>query len=249
MKETEKVREVKLEGKSHVIREVDFSNNLSNIGKFFCETQRETCMFYNENDGVYIYQSHVDPNVGYRIYKEFADYGFNGYNDDKLIAKLNEKKHLFPEIKIPTGIITHNGNIIGQEIVLFLNHLTINDYSKKFLDTLPTDLYIQIINVIKKLYDCGIGYYDGHAKNFMVDRTTKHVEIIDFQWSMMSFDNIYECENWKIFDRMNSLINQCNENFRVNDIIPYAKIDNFSQAYEYVEESKHKLLKTNRYSK
>ena len=37
-----------------------------------------------------IYQSKNNPKIAYRIYKEFAEYKFNGYNDDILIENLQK---------------------------------------------------------------------------------------------------------------------------------------------------------------
>ena len=64
---------------------------LFDIGKFKHQTEREKNVFGKEN-GVYIYQDIENDNLAYRIYDEFAEYGFNGYHDDVLIYELNKRK-------------------------------------------------------------------------------------------------------------------------------------------------------------
>lgn len=247
-------REVNIENKIHIIKEHQFTReSLMNIGKLFAETKKEESGFFKNSgvdlEGVYIYQDLENPNVGYRIYQEFADYGFKGYNDDKLVATLQEKQKFITKSKFPTGIVTLNGNIIGQEIPLYLNHIEIHKYISENLDKLPTTSYRQVLDILKEMYDNGIGYLDGHSKNFVVDKNSGHVEIIDFEWNKMQFDTITESSNWKIFINYNSLINRCNENGKVNDILSKSNVKTFSEAYEYIEESEYKLIKSKRYCK
>ena len=108
-----------------------------------------------------------------------------------------------------------NDKIIGQEIPLFLNHTEIHQFVKQNLDKLPTTYYKQILDILKEMYDNNIGYLDGHSKNFLVDRNSEHVEIIDFEWYEMKFDTILEWDNYKIFSNLNNLINLCNKNSQV----------------------------------
>lgn len=249
-----KNREVKVKDKTYIIEEIAHTKeSLMHIGKFFAETKKEEDMFFGDYgmgyDGVYIYQDRTNPNVGYRIYQEFAEYKFDGYSDDKLIALLNEKQPLIKKSRFPKRIITLNGNIIGQEIPLYLNHSEIHQYCKENQQYIPTKGYKQILDILTEMYDKKIGYLDGHSKNFVVEKNSGHVEIIDFEWDKMSFDNILESDNWKIFNNLNALINRCNENSRINDIVKPSNVQNFSEAYEYVEEAEHKLIKSGRYCK
>ena len=243
-----KNRVVNIKGKEYTIREISIDKKeLLNIGNFFAETKREKSEFFGDEDGVYIYQSYLKPNIGYRIYKEFADYGFDGYDDDKLIARLSEKQKYIKKSNFPTGILTLNGKIIGQEIKLFLNHQDANVYSMENRKIIPTYIYRQILDILKEMYDSNIAYLDGHSKNFVVNRNSGHVQIIDFEWDKMEFDTITESSNWKIFNNLNSLINSCNENYEINDILDIAKLNSFDEAYQYLLESEDKLIKSKRY--
>ena len=161
----------------------------------------------------------------------------------------NIKQPLIKKSTFPTGIITLNDKIIGQEILLYLNHSEVHKYVQDNLDKLPTDCYKQILDILKEMYDNDIAYLDGHSKNFVVDRNSGHVEIIDFEWRRMAFDSIIKSSNWTIFNHLNSLINRCNENSKVNDILSKSNVQTFSEAYEYVEEAEHKLIKSKRYCK
>ena len=248
-----KNRKIIIKDKSYIIKEIAFNDSLSGIGKFFAETKKEKAMFFEDSDnnyeGVYIYQDKDNPNIGYRIYQEFANPGFNGYEDDKLVAKLQERQSIITKSKFPTGIITLNGKIVGQQIPLFLNHSEIHEYCKTNTDKLPTASYKQVLDILKELYDNGIFYLDGHSKNFVVDRNSGHVEIIDFEFDKIEFDTVISTSNWKIFSNLNGLINRCNENSRVSDILKQCKVKSFDEAYEYVEEAEHNLIKSGRYCK
>ena len=248
-----KNREVKIKDKVYIIEEIEFTReSLRTSGKYFTETKRETSMFFeasdNLEDGVFIYQDRNNPNIGYRIYKEFANPGFYSYSEDKLIAKLSEKQSVITRTKFPTSILTLEGRVIGQKIPLYLNHDEIHKHVINSKE-LPTEYYRQILDILKEMYDNGIGYLDGHSKNFIIERNSGHVELIDFEWSKMEFDSISSSSNWKIFNNLNSLINRCNENSKTDDILSKSNVQTFSEAYEYVEESEYKLLKSKRYCK
>lgn len=249
-----KNREVTLDNKIYTIKEIAVTrDDLMKIGKPFAETQKEESVFFKKSgvelDGVFIFKDKLNPNVGYRIYQEFNDYGFNGYGDDKLVAKLQEKQPLIKKSTFPTGIITLNDKIIGQEILLYLNHSEVHKYVQDNIDKLPTDCYIQILDILKEMYDNEIAYLDGHSKNFVVDRNSGHVEIIDFEWGRMAFDSMIKSSNWTIFNHLNALINRCNENSKVNDVLAKSNVQTFDEAYEYVKESEYKLIKSKRYCK
>ena len=132
----------------------------------------------------------------------------------------------------------------------------LHSFSEVYLDegeefSFNIELYSEdfSITILNEMYNNGIGYLDCHSKNFVVDRTSGHVEIIDFEWNNMTFDSIIQSSNYKIFNNLNNLINNCNRVSGVNDILDQAKIKSFSEAYEYVLESENKLIKSKRYCK
>ena len=90
------------------VKEIMFKRTelYNNLGTFVAETNREANSFFVPDDfdlrGVYIYQQLDNPNKAYRIYKEFAEYKFNGYDDDKLIHNLqNKQQNLNDAVSLP----------------------------------------------------------------------------------------------------------------------------------------------------
>ena len=70
------------------------SNIFGNLGTIVNETDREVNDNFKRSsidindEGVYIYKSSFDQSIALRIYKCFYDPDFNGYQDEKLISKL-----------------------------------------------------------------------------------------------------------------------------------------------------------------
>lgn len=159
---------------------------LFDLGKLVHQTEREKNAFGKEN-GVYIYQDRDNENIAYRIYDEFADYGFNGYSDDKLIYELNKRKDNVKLTDFPSGIVTCDDNIIGQIIPYYPNSETIFNYAKRTNNINIVRYYRKIISIIDELYKNCIIYVDAHAKNFVI--VNNDIKLIDFDYSLINFDN------------------------------------------------------------
>lgn len=92
------------------VREVAFKKGEGclNLGKFKEETIREDTFINGEDTflyGVYIYQSFVNPNVGYRIHKEYAEYNYNEISDAQLIESLLKKQEQVKLAKFPKVLL------------------------------------------------------------------------------------------------------------------------------------------------
>ena len=179
--------------------------------------------------GVYIYQT-KNPKIAYRIYKCFADYGFNGYGDDILIQKLIDRSKNIKLTKFPTGIITHNDRIIGQEIPFFEGHYTlfdtiINSHKEKHLK-----YYKSILKIIKELYDNGIIYCDLHSNNFMVNPQKDKVEIIDFELLNMKFDDKSKKTRIELLSAYKNMISRLNNMLGIDEL--KIKTDDFEEMNE-----------------
>ena len=221
---------------------------MGNLGKFVHETKREPNIFFGEKDslepekGVFIYQNRQKPTKAYRIYKEFADYGFNGYNDDTLIQELQERKDGINLTEFPTGVVTYENKIIGQEIPYYEDYMSIHEFIQNFKDIdLPT-LYRMILDILKELYDHGILYYDVHTKNFLIknDESGIKVNLIDFEYDLMSFE--VTPQNLKRMLKnyaslVNGIHNYCK---KIQDKV-YEDPSNFEEAYNRLDELKRKL--------
>lgn len=90
------------------VKELAFTkeNLYGNIDKFVNED-------YNLLNGVYIYKDFNNKNIGYKIYKEFMAYKFNGYRDDELIYNLIQRSKNIKLTEMPIGVVTIDGKIIG----------------------------------------------------------------------------------------------------------------------------------------
>jgi len=233
------------------VREIAYKKEelYGNLGKFVNETKYEyNCFFIDENNlsGVYIYQSYHNPNIAYRIYKEFAENNFNGYFDDILIEQLSERQKNVFLSKFPTGVVTLEGRIIGQEIPYFENSITLLEYSKmKNVNLNPINLYIKILDILKELLDNGIVYLDIHPKNFMIDMKSlnKEVKIIDFDSTYVKFEDNKRLIRQQLYN-YRKMIDFLNNRFNIIDEIGYFdEVDNFQDCFEQLDDMSKKLVK------
>lgn len=200
------------------VKEIAFTktNIKTNLGEYITETRREENLFFNSQDGVYIYRSRLNPVIGYRIYKEFADYGFNGNQDDYLIEELQVRN--VKGIEMPNGVVTLEGSIIGQIMPFYNYSESIHEYFAKHkdIDTL-FNAYKEILLILKKLVEHGIFYLDVHAKNFMINSITKEINIIDFEKYLVRFDEPEYTS--RILEKYIEMINLINSSMGLDRII------------------------------
>lgn len=200
------------------VREIAYKKGqlFGNLGEFVGETKHQQTIFFDESDnlteGVYIYRTKLNPNVAYRIYKSFADYGFNGYQDDKLIQTLQERQPHIQTTEFPTGVVTLEGNIIGQEIPYYGNSQTLAEKVELVSNKQIITYYIEILRILRELLENGIIYSDIHSKNFMIDIEREVVRLIDFDKQFISFDENRTLYN-NMINNLKTMINKIN-NYR-----------------------------------
>ena len=222
-----------------VIEKAFEKDELFDIGKFKHQTEREKIVFGKEN-GVYIYQDIENDNLAYRIYDEFAEYGFNGYHDDVLIYELNKRRENVKLTDFPNGIVTYNGNIIGQIIPYYPNSETIFSYAKETNNINIIKYYRRMLDILIELYNNGIIYCDAHAKNFLI--VNNKVKLIDFDFSLMDFNNYkYKYEN--MINTFIGMVNTLNEIINVSYKVSYNDIRDLHDIEEVVLEMEKKLIK------
>lgn len=217
------------------LREVAHTKNsiATNLGIFITETEyNDEYIEFNpidsELEGVYIFKDRVKQNVGYRIYKEFSECRFDGYKDDHLVSELIERQKEIKYTDYPTGVVTLDGRIIGQEIVYYDNSVNLEDFcfsGNKIIEKLePTKIYMTILKSIKEQYEKGIYYLDGHPKNFIIkldlleDKNCNYediVKMIDFRYDFMFFDTIADDRKKIIFRNLICSINYLNMKFNL----------------------------------
>lgn len=196
-------------------------NEKLDFGKFVNETGKKSNSFLGSN-GVYIYQDYDDSSVAYRIYDEYADYNFNGYNDVKIIEEFNKRKDKIKLTKFPYGVVTVKRCIIGQIIPYFVNSITLMDYIDKNKGINIFRIYRKIIEILKELVDNDITYVDVHSKNFLIGKYGK-INLIDFDDSFLDFSNISSKYESMIHNLVH-MISKCN-----TSIYGDTYIDNYSQ--------------------
>lgn len=219
------------------VKEIAFEkeNLFGNLGKYITESSLKE----DDDIGVYIYQDYKNPNIAYRIYKQFAEYNFNGYSDDKLIEKLQLSQKNITKTLFPTGVVTLDRRIIGQEIPFYCNSVTILEYIKNSKDIDPISTYIQILDILKELLENDIVYLDVHSRNFVIDLITKKINLIDFDYYYMRFDKYIKIQ----IENYRKMINYLNEILNITNIVGYLKNEeNYEQCLYSLEEMYHKLM-------
>lgn len=233
------------------VREIAYNRGelAGNLGKFITESHLDSDIEYDDkvekDNGVYVYQSYSNPNVAYRIYKSFAEYGFNGNRDDKLIQQLRERESEIKLSKFPTGVVTLEGRIIGQEIPYYPNKITLHQLFEKYKDINPSQIYKIILDILKELYDNEIVYTDNHSKNFMINpENISDINIIDFDAVYIKFDPQSDVYKNLLFRNYFNTINFLNKMLEISHITGELSItDNFDDAYEQINQMTKKLTK------
>lgn len=205
------------------VRKIAYSKEdlYGNLGILVNQSSKEANDFYDPNDidrldGVYIYQTYHNPNVAYRIYREFADYKFNGYQDDRLINALQEKQDKIKLTEFPSGVVTVNGYIIGQEIPYYPNYQTLLEFIKNNPNKEKLlKIYKRIIMIQKELYDNGIIYTDVYGKNYMVNKDLD-IKLIDFEANRTIINDMNKYYINASFNSLKNMINTLNELMKID---------------------------------
>lgn len=176
------------------IRNVNFES-LDDFHKYaggiIADSHRDdTSNFELNEDGVYICRCKYDFTKALRVYKDLSLYKYTSHSDYKLISRLQEKQSNIKLSEFPTGILTIENFIVGQEIPFYDNSETLYDHLQNGnMKKRPTQLYLEILKILKELCENGIIYTDVHRRNFMVNKMSEIVNIIDFDASFVSFDS------------------------------------------------------------
>ena len=227
------------------VREIAYKKGelMGNVGIFKAETKHSNDFFCGDDleEGVYVYQTFNNPKIAYRIYKSFADYNFNGFMDDKLIQNLLERKDGIVLTEFPTGVVTLEGRIIGQEIPYYEKGITLNKYFKENKVSNSFDIYLQVLNIIKEMFDHGIIYLDNHSGNYLIDLNDESVHAIDFDSAFIRFEDALTYRK-QLFENYKSMINKLNIlNETYEKVGRFEEVDNFSDAYNQIYTLRKKL--------
>ena len=166
----------------------------TNLGKYVAETDYKDNMFlsssWNLTNGIYLYQSYFDPKIALRIYRDSASYKYVHHNDAKLIKELLERGKNVLLTDFPMGVITIEDYVVGQAIPFYEDYDTLAKVVINKKDELSImKYYLEIMKILKELYNNSIIYADVRSRNFMINRVNNLVKLIDFESQYISFDD------------------------------------------------------------
>ena len=198
----------------------------------------------SSQEGVFIYQTDYDPNVALRIFKRFKDPDEEGILEDRVVSRLQKKQPNVKNTDFPTGVVTLDGRVIGQEIVFYPDSLDMNEYYSNGVSEglmLPTTAYLKIINNLQELYDNGILYLDIHNKNFMI-LNSGDVKIIDFEHMELSIDYIDKTYVERMINNLRMMFIRTNQLSGIEDSLgKVPRFENLHQASDVVNDMDYKL--------
>ena len=143
-------------GRVFEVRNINFENleDFNRVKqKFIAESSSNGSSSSLNKDGLYLYRSTYDKTKGLRVYKDSNLYQYTHHYDYKIVSKLQQKQKNIKLSKFPTGILTIENKIVGQEVPLYENSITIFDYFKEGnIKKRPTQFYLEILNILKELY-------------------------------------------------------------------------------------------------
>lgn len=233
------------------VREINFPTKDSmrkNIGKYICETEREKGLFFSTsaalNEGVYIYQTNYLRSRALRIFKDWAIYypkiarQYVYRKDPQLIQELKSREKNIKLTEFPTGIVTLEDYIIGQEIPFYEQTKTLFEISKEKKVNDILQYYLDMIRILNELVQNGIIYTDCHAKNFVVNYVNNIVNLIDFEPHQVFIDenkNKYKDMMLKIKQTINIINGMKNISFEVHkeDTLEELEESILSKKYKY----------------
>lgn len=166
----------------------------TSLGKYVAETDYKDNMFlsssWNLTNGIYLYQSYFDSKIALRIYRDFASYKYVHHDDAKLIKELLERGKNVLLTDFPMGVITIEDYVVGQAIPFYEDYDTLAKVVINKKDELSImKYYLEIMKILKELYNNSIIYADVRSRNFMINRVNNLVKLIDFESQYISFDD------------------------------------------------------------
>lgn len=205
-------------GTTYKIRNINFQS-ISDLGesnwRFITESHKKSTISFMSGgsdlkESSIIYQDLNNPTRGIRIYGDYADYKYTYYDDHDLILSLQKRQPKVKLTEFPTGIVTIEDKIIGQEMPFYEGYQNIDKFLQGDSSLLVTHYYLEIIKIVKELCDNGIYFYDLHPGNVVV--SGKNVRIIDFESTFLDIDPKDADESYdRVLVYLKVLINRLNE--------------------------------------
>lgn len=218
------------------------------LGTYITETKSSNIEadYYDDEvaSGVYIYKSKYDPKVALRVYRDFYHYKYSGNRDEIMISELQNRQKDVKLTEFPTGVVTIENKVIGQEVPFYENYNTLLSFFKKNMyKKIPTHYYIEVLKIIKELYSVGIGYSDIHGKNLLVNNIDETIKLIDFDDAYVRFDENKKYNHESMISNFRWLISDLNEICNISFDESFNKVQTLEEIEESILENQYKLLK------
>ena len=217
-----------------LVSSIEFEPNVDFylLGNIIAETTHKYSGWSTESEGSYIFQSKDNPYVGYKVYKNYKLLKNDLYKDNVLLENLLSRKDKIQMTKFPEKILTINNRVIGQEIPFYPNSLTLYDYFGQYDN-------INILSVYR-----GIIYLDTHYKNFMINPLTMQLNIIDFDYNYIIFDEKTKEYKKQILYSFVQMLNKLNKLIFSNNLeLKFHITDNFHQLFDEIDLKSKQLEK------
>ena len=230
------------------VREIHFdaiSDIGDNLGSFVLESHNSKKPGLLANDGIYLYNSKTDASKGYRIYKDFANYKYIYYFDDILISNLQKVQSNVKLTEFPTGVVTIGGKVIGQEIPYYKDSVNINDYFSSYSNKkIITSYYLEILKIVKELFNNGIIYRDINCGNFLVNaKNNEKINLIDFDPMFTFFSDKKDFSYNVMIEHLKHLIEMLNLIKNIKFISSFYNASTLEELEESILENEKKLIK------
>jgi len=228
------------QGEIYNIRDVHLYNisEIMNIGELVKVTGVKSKFFDGSNLGVSIFKSHYNPNYGLKIYNDFADYRYFPHFDHLFVQELQNKQKNIKLTEFPTGVITIENKVVGQEIKFYNDHVELTDCISK-VDII--DIYLKILEILKELCSDDIYYCDVNTRNFMIDLENMVVKLIDFDKQYVTIKDTPNRYYYKgMLDNLKRMIKNINDEYKIKFDESFYKIESLDQIQEYVYEKQYK---------
>jgi len=225
------------------IREVHYNNPgeiLNELGSPIYQSEGG-----DSPDQVKIYRLPWYSDRALRLDKNFLNYRHIICHDDRMISRLQEHQKDVLLTEFPTGIVTIEDKIIGQEIPFYEDAITLNQATKtRVIPTWETSLTktVEILKIIRELLNVGIIYQDIHGDNFLYNRSTDKLHLIDFDSRYIKFEhNVFSYNS--MISNLKMLIGSLNLCYGIQFNDDFDSISRFEEIEEYLQTEHYKALK------
>lgn len=214
-----------------------------NFGTFLTESKSyKFDSIDSDLDGIYLYKTIYDPKKVLRIYKDYPHYKYISHCDQRIISELQSRQKNIKLTDFPTGVVTIENIVIGQEIPYYEGFETIrNIYQNNKYIKIPTYYYLEILKILKELFKEGIIYKDIHSNNFLYKTFEECIKLIDFEPFEVRFDEGMNCNYNSMIDNLKAMIILLNGFSGIEFDSNFKKTKTLEEVEESILENQKKL--------